>query len=559
MAEIALTSVSEFNSMNIRNLERHTGVLALVFLGAIAVALPSAAQTNASKKVAAPMDLGERKAELNLKTARENPLQLRHFLLAMPKGADLHYHLGGGVYAESLLRAGAEDGLCVNVKEAAFIECPAGKAQEAKVEKDKTKGVACEEHWKTDGIVPAEAAFCDQRLYDALVDSFSMRGFVPYAGVTAHDHFFDTFAKFAGTEMSHRAEWVDEVATRAAGQNEQYMELMETPDFAVAEGIAKEVGWKDDFAEMRKEFLRRDLAQNVKSAVEGYRETEQKRREMEHCGQADAAAACSVDTRFIFQVLRGYPKEVVFAQTLLGFETAKAAPEQIVGINFVMPEDGYVSMRDYDLDMKIVEFMHEAYPTVHIALHAGELAYGMVAPEGLCCHIRLAVEAGAERIGHGVDVMYEDHPHRLMKEMAAKHVMVEINLTSNDVILGVKGKEHPLPLYRQFGVPVALSTDDEGVSRIDLTNEYVRAVETYGFTYADLKKMARTSLEHAFLPGKSMWASEDVFTRAVGVCGKDSVGNDKPSKGCADFLKTSEKAQQQWELERRFRKFEADL
>ncbi len=52
---------------------------------------------------------------------------------------------------------------------------------------------------------------------------------------------------------------------------------------------------------------------------------------------------------------------------------------------------------------------------------------------GLCCHIRLAVEqAHAERIGHGVDIMYEDRPTELLKEMAAKHILVEINLTSND-------------------------------------------------------------------------------------------------------------------------------
>lgn len=545
--------------MNIRETKRLTGALAVVFLLGVAVPLPSAAQTAATKKIAARTNPGERRAELNLKAARENPLQLRHFLLGMPKGGDLHYHLGGGVYAESFLRAGAEDGLCVNVKEAAFVECPAGKADRANGGKGKAEMVGCEEQWKTEDVVPAQAAFCDQRLYDALVDSFSMRGFVPYAGVTAHDHFFDTFARFSGTKVSHKAEWVDEVATRAARQNEQYMELMETPDFAVAEKIANEVGWKDDLAEMRKEFLEHDLARNVNGAVEEYREAEQKRREMEHCELPDPAPACSVDTRFIFQVLRGYPKEVVFAQTLLGFETAKTDPERVVGINFVMPEDGYVSMRNYELHMRMIKFMHEMYPTVHITLHAGELAYGLVTPEGLCCHIRLAMEAGAERIGHGVDVMYEEHPHALMKEMAAKHVMVEINLTSNDVILGVSGKQHPLPLYRQFGVPVALSTDDEGVSRIDLTNEYVRAVETYGFTYADLKKMARTSLEHAFLPGKSLWAGKDAFTKPVGECEKDDAGSEKPSRGCAEFLRASEKAQQQWELERRFRKFEADL
>jgi len=158
-----------------------------------------------------------------------------------------------------------------------------------------------------------------------------------------------------------------------------------------------------------------------------------------------------------------------------------------------------------------------------------------------------------------VDVMYEQRPHELLKEMANRHVMVEVNLTSNDVILGVSGEQHPLPLFRLFGVPVALSTDDEGVSRIDLTNEYVRAVRTYGLRYADLKKMARTSLEHAFMPGESLWASEDVFSRTVSACAKDLRGTDNPSRGCAEFLKGNEKAQQQWELEQRFRNFEAGL
>jgi adenosine deaminase len=206
----------------------------------------------------------------------------------------------------------------------------------------------------------------------------------------------------------------------------------------------------------------------------------------------------------------------------------------------------------------MVGFLHTLYPKVHITMHAGEIAPGLVTYEGLCCHVRLAVEeAHAERIGHGVDVMYENRPYELLKEMAAKHVMVEINLTSNDVILGVSGKNHPFPIYRKFGVPVALSTDDEGVSRIDLTHEYVRAAETYALSYTDLKQMARTSLEHSFLPGPSLWNARDVFTKSVSVCAQEKLGNQSPSAACATFLKLSEKAQQQWELERRFGAFES--
>jgi len=209
--------------------------------------------------------------------------------------------------------------------------------------------------------------------------------------------------------------------------------------------------------------------------------------------------------------------------------------------------------------MRMVGFLHEQYPKVHISLHAGELAPGLVPYEGLCCHIRLAVgQAHAERIGHGVDVMYEERPHELLKEMAAKHVMVEISLTSNDLILGISGKDHPLPMYRWFGVPVALATDDEGVSRINLTNEYFRATQTYGLKYADLKTMVRTSIEHSFLPGESLWRDFDSFKATVAACSGSALGTEKPAASCASFLESSAKARQQWELERRFHVFEAN-
>jgi adenosine deaminase len=208
--------------------------------------------------------------------------------------------------------------------------------------------------------------------------------------------------------------------------------------------------------------------------------------------------------------------------------------------------------------MKMLEYLRGLYPKVHISLHAGELAPGLVPPGGLRFHVRQAVELGhAERIGHGVDVMYEDNASELLKEMAREHVMVEVNLSSNEGILGIKGNEHPFTLYRAAHVPVALSTDDEGVSRIDITGEYVRAALDYHLSYADLKELARTGMEHNFLSGESLWARPDEFTIATAACKGQAFGGEKPSAACKSFLEKSEKAAAQWELERRFREFEA--
>jgi hypothetical protein len=130
---------------------------------------------------------------------------------------------------------------------------------------------------------------------------------------------------------------------------------------------------------------------------------------------------------------------------------------------------------------------------------------------------------------------------------------VEIALTSNDVILGVKGNNHPFPIYRRHGVPVTIATDDEGVSRTHLTQEYQRAVLTYGLRYADLKNIVRNSIEYSFLPGASYW-SDGSYLAPLKVCAISSQ-----SQACRRFLEGSEKARVQFDLENRFRRFEGSF
>jgi adenosine deaminase len=519
------------------------------FLACLALAAATAgpAQTPPPK----PVTPEARAARAYQAAVKDGPLALRAFLVEFPKGADLHVHLSGAVYAESFIRAAGEDGLCIDTVALSFAKPPCIAP-----------------------LVPASQLPASQELYDRLIDAFSMRSFVPSSGLSAHDHFFATFARFGGLNKSHTGEWVDEAASRAAAQNQQYLELMQTPPFSHAAAIAIQIGWDRDvrgqdltvadFTELRQKLLDHGLRDEVAADREDVRSAEVRRRQIEHCDTPKAAPACQVEVRYIYQVLRGAPPEQVFAQTLLGFETIQrgldAANHEagFVGINFVQPEDGYLSMRDYTLQMRMLDYLHSIYPRVPISLHAGELAPGLVPPEGLRFHIRQAVELGhAERIGHGVDVMYEDDAPALLKELAEKHVMVEINLSSNEAILGVKGAEHPFPLYRAAHVPVALSTDDEGVSRIDITHEYVRAALDYHLSYLDLKQLARTGMEHNFLTGDSLWASPDVFTAPAAACVAQPLGAEKPTAACKAFLDGSEKAAAQWELERRFRVFEA--
>ena len=139
--------------------------------------------------------------------------------------------------------------------------------------------------------------------------------------------------------------------------------------------------------------------------------------------------------------------------------------------------------------------------------------------------------------------------------MAKKNVMVEICLTSNDVILGVRGNNHPLHDFMHAGVPVALATDDEGVARSDMTHEYLRGVEDQNLSYSELKRMSRTNLEHAFVNGSSLWSNGKTFA-PVKECAGAQTGAASPPATCQKFLDGSEKARLQWQLEQQFREFE---
>ena len=186
----------------------------------------------------------------------------------------------------------------------------------------------------------------------------------------------------------------------------------------------------------------------------------------------------------------------IFGQLVSAFEMASRTP-QIVGANLSSPEDDTTSLNNYDLHMAMLDFLHTKYATtspLHVTLHAGEVVPQYLPPGSTAntFHIRHAVEIGhAERIGHGVDIMTETDPDGLMVEMHDRNVLVEVCLSSNDQILEVSGTAHPLAAYLAHGVPVALATDDQGVSRSSMAGEYVRAALDQHLDYRQLKTISR--------------------------------------------------------------------
>jgi adenosine deaminase len=420
---------------------------------------------------AAPAPSREAQVAAIIARAASAPPQLRVLLQDFPKGGDLHNHLDGSVYAEDFLTWADADSDCIARGDRTIAPPPC-----------------------TGDQVPAKGLMTrDPVFYQSTIDALSMRNFVAGHGtgeLSGHDHTFAVFPRFGAVGAGHLKDMM--VATRAIAAHDHvlYIEQIADPSQAFAPTLlGADVPFDDkDFA--------RDL-DALAPVLTGLLPKAQA-----EFDAADAAAAPSskVDVKYLFFVLRTLPPRRVFAQMALGFALAAADPH-FVGVNFVAPEDDAVALRDFELHMRMFAFFRQRYPKVQLSLHAGELSLGLVPPAELGFHIRDTVEiAGASRIGHGYEIPYERDVHGLLAEMARRKVAVEINLTSNAITHGLEGAGHPVSLYRAAHVPIVLSADDEGVFRIDLTHEYMRAVTEQHFSYLDLKEVSRNGIRYSFLP-----------------------------------------------------------
>ncbi|KHK93680.1 adenosine deaminase [Novosphingobium malaysiense] len=499
--------------------------LALACTAGIALSLvPGSARADAANEAAAAAKFDQ---------VSGNAAQLRMFLQAMPKGGDLHNHLGGSIYAEDFLEAAAARGMCAdeNIERIVAAPCPDDRKL---------------------ATMAVEQTFA----YARLIDSLSTRGYQRGVGaddVSGHTQFFSSFDKLGAAFPLDPGRWLSATRQSAARNNVSYLELMNNPrvlvEYAMAGG--EQPLEQDDLGAVyaREIGTVRGLLDKAMAEVD---RIEADARGDLSCGTKAARPGCDVAVHYLTFAWRSMAPAIAFRSLIAGFALADRDP-RFVGVNIVMPEDDPVALRDYGLHMAMFRFLEARYPDVNVSMHAGELTLGLVRPQDLRDHIARAVASGAQRIGHGTDIAYEDEAPETLARMARDRIAVEVNLTSNAVILGVKGGEHPLSLYRSMGVPVVLSTDDEGVLRSDMTNEYRRAAMEHGLGYTDLKELARASLEYAFLSGRSLWR-EGALGAAVQPCAEALSGS-----RCKPFLAANEKARLQADLESRFDRFEQRL
>lgn len=123
-----------------------------------------------------------------------------------------------------------------------------------------------------------------------------------------------------------------------------------------------------------------------------------------------------------------------------------------------------------------------------ITVHAGEFSKA-----NLAAALRVP---GLKRIGHAV---YAGDDPSLLEEIARRQITVECSLSCN-VILGASAsyETHPIHRFVEYGIPVALCTDNPVQMGTTIGREYTIAHQL-GFSEADLLQFTRNAIQAAFI------------------------------------------------------------
>ncbi|MEP4890094.1 MAG: hypothetical protein ABJV04_08730 [Aliiglaciecola sp.] len=468
-----------------------------------------------------------------------DPVQLRLFLQKMPKGADLHTHFDGAIYAESYLQWAALDNKCFDLELQSIV-------------------ATCESN--NPKVISAEKVVNDGTLFNAAIDSLSVRNY-QLGTKSGHQQFFSTFGRFSAAISGREGHMLAEIAQRAAKQHITALELQVVFGIFEAASLASEFKQKPLPDQVGLAMQHSTLTDAREKTIEQVDLAEATMRSILKCDSQTPQLGCDVKISYLSTIIRVLPEGSMTPQAALAFSLVDS-DERFVGVNIAAPEDNLQALSRYKRHMEIFALLAENYPKVanKLSLHAGELTLGLVDPKHLTDNIHDAVSiAKAKRIGHGTSIVYELDKHKdLLKNLKESSVLIEINLTSNEVILGVSHEYHPLPLYLANNVPVALSTDDEGIARIDLTHEYQIAAQRYKLPYTTLKSLSRNSLEYSFLNGLSLF--EDYPNLTVNSkCTSPSSSLESESDECFQFLEDNDKAKYQKQLEIAFDRFERDI
>jgi adenosine deaminase len=398
--------------------------------------------------------------------AKDHQPSLIAFLQQMPKGADLHNHISAVIEIETVLKYAAAGGYDFDIENKKFVAGSDGNIGANYIKSDLLKELY---NGNSSVVTTGER----ELIMSVIFDNLSMRNYEK-SDENSHDLFFQYFFRTINVDAS---EYYKEVFTRAVNQNISYLELMTNLDDdvyydqinAVKEQILKENGKKPT-----------DLTVNFIATVNRNQSAE----------------------RFKSKL----------AQAIAIYDNPK---RHTVGITILSAEDDIISQQEFSAQMQAIDDAvklraENGQEPINFHLHGGELTLDYSEYEILTDRVSETVYTGhAKNVGHAVSVAWNNDVYTLLKYMRDNRIGVTICPTSNEAILGVAVQDNQFGLLWEADVPVAIATDDEGLSRTNLTNEFAKIITAFDLSYAEVKYLAFSSLDMSFVSGKSIFAEDN--------------------------------------------------
>lgn len=433
---------------------------------------------------------------------KKNTPELIIFLKDFPKGGDLHNHSLGATFTEFVYEDAIKKNNWYDLRKNIFLN------DFEYNNSDKNEKIISISEFK--------------KFYtENMLNSFSIRG---WNGLNdGAKHFFSTFFSVLSSKREEN-QMILEIVKRNQIQNVKYLELISEaiPDEIKTIYINAIENYKTFDLNKMKEYC--EILNNL-DTEENLLKVSSFLDERENFLNENGVSDFTL--KYIPFLTRASSSLAKFFAEAYCFMLYSIKDKRIAGVNIVEPEDAISSRENFEIHLEILRFIYrylsEKYMSsprkINLSLHAGELNL-LRSPledmnDRICSTIFLTRNKNeqkfpyAKRIGHGVSIPWEENSINLLNFMSTNKIPVEICLSSNDIILGVKEDEHPFSLYKKYDVPMVICTDDEAVSRSNLTNEYLKAVKSFNLNYLDLKKLSRNSLEYSFLDGESLFIEND--------------------------------------------------
>ncbi|WP_439106071.1 adenosine deaminase family protein [Congregibacter sp.] len=387
--------------------------------------------------------------------------ELYRFLYAMPKGGDLHNHLSGSIRSEwfyDLALAQSDRGYryytrvkinnCRSFGENAFVENPYLMLFVNVQESNYQRLSACEK----EEYLPLNELNLEEK--EAWLDSLRLD-----KAHEGRDEFFQTHWQRMGDLYLNPYLAADALVLN--------MQKFGAEGLMYLESMIGVLGFIDSNGE---EISPDDVANIYRTRLR----------------DADALAT-GVEVRLQVAILRFLPAADEALRYLYDFVSRHN--DLFVAVNMVGREDN-----DKGYPLRFLETLRDLRRTNHkvrLSIHAGEV-------EEPNSHVRDTMLLGADRIGHGINLISDPDTMRLMRNGA---YLVEINLVSNLLLQYVGDySEHPFPEYLRTDIPVALSTDDRGMWDSNLSDEFFVAVKEFNLSWDELLLLSRNSIAYGFLP-----------------------------------------------------------